>query len=462
MNRIEFLNNIIVQINDNYQNTYLNKIQEVSSCDFIFTFSKNKDNSLFISLSPQNPFLIIMNKKININLNSNFINQLKIKLLQGLFKEIKLLNNDSIIDIHFVKTTDTYQKIDYHLIIELFKGSPNMILLEENIIKLAFKYHSLDTHHPIILNTNYLLPNSIYFNKEINNEDELFKINDYLNDINIRYLSEKYKGLFSQLKRKRKTLERKLKLLNEEKNNALINLKYKEYGDYYLTIMEDIKKGEKFFFYNNEKVLLKENYSKNDNLTYLYKVYKKAKNTLKLNEELTNNTKNEIDYIDNILNSKNYLEDSDYNELINELEDKKLIKINKKINSNLKFKSISPYFFIYKDIKIGFGKTNYQNNVLTFKLANKNDYFFHIKDYPGSHLICFNEKLNDDLINICLESIFYLSNKSSIDVIVTKVKNVKKTSTIGLVNILQYETYHINKCRDEVIELIKTAKKFNF
>ena len=33
------------------------------------------------------------------------------------------------------------------------------------------------------------------------------------------------------------------------------------------------------------------------------------------------------------------------------------------------------------------GKNNIQNNYLTHTLASKSDYFFHVKNNPGSHVI---------------------------------------------------------------------------
>ncbi len=42
------------------------------------------------------------------------------------------------------------------------------------------------------------------------------------------------------------------------------------------------------------------------------------------------------------------------------------------------------------------GKNNRQNDILTLKTANREDYFFHAKDIPGSHVILRNNELNEE------------------------------------------------------------------
>ena len=459
MNKLDFLTEKINKLNTLYKKTYLNKIQEITSFDFLFTFSKNKNESLFISLNTQNPFIDSINFKSKDSFNSLFLNSLKSKLIQGMFEEASLFNNDSIVDLYFIKTTDTYEKKHYHLLIELFKGNPNLILLENNKIVLAFKYHSLETNHPIIPNTIYIPLTNNFILKEIDINKENEKINLYINSLNEKHLKEKYNSLINQLKRKKKSLDNKIKGLNEDKEKALNNLKYKDYADYYLTIMEEIEKGQKYFTYEDKKIPLKENYSKNDNLQYLYKVYKKAKATLKVNEDFLKEAIEESNYITSILETKEFLNEDDYLELIKELDSKKIIKINKNIKVK-EIKAIHPYYFEYDGVKIGFGKNNLQNNELTFKLAKKDNYYFHILNYHGSHVILFSDNLTDDLLEICLETVLYLSKKESIDVLVSKVKDVKKAPTLGLCNCLKYESYHINKCRDEVKNLINNANRF--
>lgn len=79
------------------------------------------------------------------------------------------------------------------------------------------------------------------------------------------------------------------------------------------------------------------------------------------------------------------------------------------------------------------GKNNLQNDHLTFKIASKNDYWFHVKNIPGSHtvLLCEGREPND--VDLTETAILAAKNskaseqdKATVDY--TRVKNVKKPS----------------------------------
>ena len=70
-----------------------------------------------------------------------------------------------------------------------------------------------------------------------------------------------------------------------------------------------------------------------------------------------------------------------------------------------------------------------QNNYLTHSLAKKHDYFFHVKDAPGSHTILQAENPSFETLNLAAEiAAFHSPQKHSGQVAVdyTLVKNVKK------------------------------------
>jgi predicted ribosome quality control (RQC) complex YloA/Tae2 family protein len=74
------------------------------------------------------------------------------------------------------------------------------------------------------------------------------------------------------------------------------------------------------------------------------------------------------------------------------------------------------------------GKNNIQNNYLTHTLANKNDYFFHVKNSPGSHVI-LKGNLTDENIKIAgAIASYYSKQNTGINVCVdyTQVKWLKK------------------------------------
>ena len=78
------------------------------------------------------------------------------------------------------------------------------------------------------------------------------------------------------------------------------------------------------------------------------------------------------------------------------------------------------------------GRNNIQNDHLTFKLAAKEDIWFHVKDVPGSHVIMVTngEEPGEQDYTEAAEIAAYYSKASGAPVAVdyTKVKNVKKPS----------------------------------
>lgn len=461
MNKIEFLKNRINEINENLKGAYLNKINELSSLDYLFSFSRSSAKSLFLSLSSPLPFIKLIDKKTKESLSSLFLQILKIKLLNSCFIEASIYNDDSIIDLKFIKTTDTYDKIEYHLLFEMFKGNTNLILLNKNEIELAFRYHSLETSHPLIIKTTYIPPKKIELNKEFDVENELIKEDEYVKNLENKYLKEKYNSLIAQLKRKRKSLLSKKEDLESDIKKANKNLSYKDYADYYLTIMNDLPKGSSSFTFEDKIIPLKVEYNTTGNLNYLYKIYKKAKQTIALTQKFLDETIDEIEYIDNILNLKDIYNENDYFELIDELKKRNIIKIKNKNIKEVKIKAISPYYIEYNNVKIGFGKNNLQNNELTFKLAKKNDYYLHLANEHSPHIVIFlnNSPLSDDVLKEAMNLLLNLTKKDDASIYLANIKDVKKGSYQGEANLLKYETYYFKKDK-ELNEEIKNAKRF--
>ena len=99
-----------------------------------------------------------------------------------------------------------------------------------------------------------------------------------------------------------------------------------------------------------------------------------------------------------------------------------------------------------------------QNEELTFNQAKENDLFFHLKDYPGSHIILFGRQDNETILLGC-ELALFLSHLDSGEVMVTKKKNVKKNSLrIGLVKIKSYNSYMIKSIRKSSLSMFKNNK----
>ena len=97
--------------------------------------------------------------------------------------------------------------------------------------------------------------------------------------------------------------------------------------------------------------------------------------------------------------------------------------------------------------KVWVGRNNRQNDYIVSKLSREEDYWFHIKDCAGSHVLLRCEQPSDRLIFECAKlAKEYSSAKltSKAGVIYTKRKYLKKPPKANL----GYVTY---KCEKEIV-----------
>ncbi len=91
-----------------------------------------------------------------------------------------------------------------------------------------------------------------------------------------------------------------------------------------------------------------------------------------------------------------------------------------------------PFHYISSDgYHMYVGKNNYQNDELTFRFATGNDWWFHAKSFPGSHVIvkAGKEELPDRTFEEAAKLAAYYSkarNQDKVEIDYTEKKNVKK------------------------------------
>lgn len=111
-------------------------------------------------------------------------------------------------------------------------------------------------------------------------------------------------------------------------------------------------------------------------------------------------------------------------------------------------------------ISLSYGKNNLQNEALTFKLANKNDQWFHTKDYHGSHVVVHSDELDEYTIRAAAQIATYYSkgrHSSSVPVNYCQIKTLKKIpgAKPGLVSLSTYKTIYIDPDDELIDELLK-------
>lgn len=447
------LKNIISDVKEKTKDNRISNITLINSRVLLLSFSTYRKEKLLINLEHQSPFISFCNVEESIpTITGGLSDILRKELKEAIVYDIKLINDDRAVDFSFIKTNDYFEREEKHLTLELIPFRPNLILTDKDgVIFYAAHYSSLENNHPILKGMKYVPINKNEAFKEEEEITPLEEIKKYSNELIYKAkrdrLLERYEPLFKYIKVRIKSLKQKLKILDKEKEEAQNKLIYREIGENLLAFI-------------NEKELL-DSYLKDNNIEIDYSIpvgqtansyfkkYKKAKRTIEMNQIEKDKATKEMQYLEVTFSQIDYMNDEDLYELAKELMPHKF--------NNIKNKpTISKYsYVIVDDTKIYFGKNQKQNNDITFKLANKDDYFFHIKDYHGSHVVIMNNNPSKEMILTASEMCLILSNKEVGEIQYTQIKNIKKGQELGLALLNNYELIVLNKIRQSTYDLLK-------
>ena len=169
--------------------------------------------------------------------------------------------------------------------------------------------------------------------------------------------------------------------------------KYKVYGELLNTYGYNVEPGAKSMealnYYTNEMITipLDDTLTPQENAKKYFDKYGKLKRTYEALSELTIQVKEEIEHLESILTALDIaMQEEDLVQIKEELIESGYIR-RKGGTKKVKITS-KPFHYISSDgFHMYVGKNNYQNDELTFKLATGNDWWFHAKKIPGSHVI---------------------------------------------------------------------------
>ncbi len=170
--------------------------------------------------------------------------------------------------------------------------------------------------------------------------------------------------------------------------------KYKVYGELINTYGYELSGGEKTLkclnYYTNEEISipLDPQLTAMENAQKHFNKYNKLKRTYEALSEQIQETEKEIEHLESISTALDIaLKEDDLVQIKEELMEYGYIK--KRSFGSKKPKITSrPFHYVSSDgFHIYVGKNNYQNEEVTFKIASGNDWWFHAKGIPGSHVI---------------------------------------------------------------------------
>lgn len=233
--------------------------------------------------------------------------------------------------------------------------------------------------------------------------------------------------------------------------------KYKLYGELLNAYGYQIEQGMECTvtnYYDNTEITipLDENLTPLENSRRYFEKYSKQKRTFEALNELILTTKAEIDQLESIKTSLEIA--TSYDDLIQikeELVTYGFIRNKNTGKKNRAEKSKSrPLHYISTDgFDIYVGKTNIQNEEVTFKLATGNDWWFHAKDMPGSHVVVKSQgkELPDSTFEDAARLAAYYSkgrDMEKVEIDYIEKKHVKKVPGAALGFVIYHTNYSMN------------------
>ena len=258
-------------------------------------------------------------------------------------------------------------------------------------------------------------------------KDRLEKIHQRARDIRI---------LISNAKSR---TEKKLLIQREALADSEKAEDYKRRGDLITANIYRIKRGDKILkaqdYYDENcpevTVELDERLSAAANAQRMYKLYNKCKTAKAVLTEQIAKWEEELLYLDSV---QSFLDSAETEQDISDLRDELYSAGYASRMKGYKPPKVSrskPLEFVTTDgMTLYVGKNNVQNDRLTFKVAEKDDIWFHVKDLPGSHVILVTEgrePTDRDYTEAAGIAAGY--SKATSDLVAvdyTRVKNIKK------------------------------------
>ena len=232
---------------------------------------------------------------------------------------------------------------------------------------------------------------------------------------------------------------KKLSLQREALANSESAGVYKRDADLITANMYKLSRGDKFFmaidYYSEDcptvRVELDSRLTPAANAQRLYKLYNKAKTAKIVLAEQIAKWEAELEYLNSV---KAFLDNAESEADIADIREelyKSGYASRMKGYKPAKGAVAKPYTFVTENgFTLLVGRNNLQNDRLTHKDASKDDIWFHVKDFPGSHVILVTDGKEPEDIDYTqaaqIAAGYSAASGVRVAVDYTRVKNVKK------------------------------------
>lgn len=252
------------------------------------------------------------------------------------------------------------------------------------------------------------------------------------------------------LERNRKKYDLQIRQLKDTEHRD----QYKVYGElintYGYSLIDGSSQLEAFNYYTNETITipLDATLTASENAQRYFLRYNKQKRTCEALTELIKETNDDILYLESISNALDIaLLEEDLAQIKEELTDSGYIR-RKYTKKQIKIKNKPLHYLSSDGYHMYVGKNNLQNDELTFHFAVGNDWWFHAKGAPGSHVIVKSEGAN--LPDRTFEeagrlAAYYSKNKGNdkVEIDYVEKKHVKKPGSSKPGFVVYYTNYSL-------------------
>ena len=412
----------------------------------VFPLMERNREAIFVSLNPKSPILF---KAKNDLFFSSFENQFLAKYRKyygkAQIKNISLQNDDLVLKLDCY-SIDEYK--DFQIIIELIPNHPNLLVIEENLLKEKYfssKERSLKIDEPFEpLKNEELIEGDIEINEEFFKQrlDEEFAIRT----------KEKYAEFVKYINNKIKGANKKIKAIENDVEIAGKNLIFKEIADNIFALGIDLKSHQKSVEIEGQKIKLDESKTVLENIQSFYKKSKKAKETIERSEINIENAKKEAVEFSEILKEFEEGDERKKDDLV-------LTYSNTKKKKEVKATVVNrPWKVNLNGTIIYFGRNASQNDYISFVMKLDREFtWMHIKDKSGAHLVIANKKPTENELLTTAEIALLCSRVSAGEVSYTKKKNVRRGHVLGEALLKNHSNIKLNNVRKETVALLESA-----
>ncbi|MGB9668613.1 MAG: NFACT family protein [Thermosulfidibacteraceae bacterium] len=461
---------------------------------------KLKTASLLFSFDPEKAGLFLTERRL-VEGEDHFSRSLK-RFIKGLrIRDISVVEGDRLVRLSFLRVDPLGRQKSLVLVYEILGRFLNLILIEEGIIKLARR--GMETENRVVVpGRKYFEPKRVFSNsfnlpfvnnaiaEEINKrgleaiKEELFSSNfwvydgkiypynvggmakrfegdvlehflkDFLKYMEDRELRDRKAGIISLLKGRMKKLKSDVEKISKNMPKEEEVERYHLFGTALLTYANNVVE------YTNGKYKLPNPYTGEiieipivDDMdpvrlaNYYFTKHSTSKRSLEAARKRLEEKREELGYLEDLIwQVENVSSIQDIYPIEEILGDLGLIKC-----SRVK-REVTPcslyYTFDFGRYKVFVGKNSKGNDYVTFRLAVGEDLWFHVKDYPGAHVVmkCFDKVEESDIERVAGIALYFSKLRDTLkgDVDYTFVKNVKRLGRIlGRVLYTDYKTLRV-------------------